>query len=121
MSSDELYIRYHGFIVPTETHSSESLMFAQDFTFKDDDVVAATYPKSGQCFTPERVKVRSLKSNDTNLLRFNCPTLGCTFSVIPSVRSDMFTFLESVSDLNVSQITTDLVKLLKVLLNTALL
>lgn len=50
MSSDELYIRYHGFKVPTETHSNESLMFAQDFTFKDDDIVAATYPKSGQCF-----------------------------------------------------------------------
>lgn len=51
MSSEEMYIVYHSFIVPKETHSSESLTFAQEFTFKDNDVVAATYPKSGQCLS----------------------------------------------------------------------
>lgn len=49
MSSDEMYIGHQGIIVPRETHSSESLMFAQEFAFKDDDIVAVTYPKSGQC------------------------------------------------------------------------
>lgn len=49
-SSGKLYLQYEGLIVPKETHSVESLTFAQKFAFKDDDVVAVTYPKSGQCF-----------------------------------------------------------------------
>ena len=44
-----MYLLYHGLLLPKETHSLESLKFVQDFTFKDDDVVTVTYPKSGQC------------------------------------------------------------------------
>ena len=50
MSSEELYFLCDGLMFPKETHSLESLKFAQDFTFKDDDVLAVTYPKAGQCF-----------------------------------------------------------------------
>lgn len=50
MSSEEMFLLFRGLLLPKETHSSESLKFAQEFTFKDDDVVAVTCPKSGQCF-----------------------------------------------------------------------
>ncbi|XP_026227831.1 sulfotransferase family 2, cytosolic sulfotransferase 3 isoform X1 [Anabas testudineus] len=53
MSSEDMYIHYHGMIVPKEAHSSESLTFAQEFVFKDDDVVSATYPKSGTVWMQE--------------------------------------------------------------------
>uniref|UniRef100_A0A3B3VD25 Uncharacterized protein n=1 Tax=Poecilia latipinna TaxID=48699 RepID=A0A3B3VD25_9TELE len=43
-----LYLEYQGLLFPRETHSAESLKFAQEFTLKDDDVLAVTYPKSGQ-------------------------------------------------------------------------
>lgn len=55
MFSEELYMQCHGFPIPTETHSLESLKFAQEFAFKDEDVLAVTYPKSGRCFY-ERLK-----------------------------------------------------------------
>lgn len=48
--SKEFYIEYEGLLLPTETHSLASVKFAQEFHFKDDDVIAVTYPKSGQCF-----------------------------------------------------------------------
>lgn len=48
--SEEMYLHYHGLIVPKETHSYESLEFAQGFKFEDDDVLAVTYPKSGESF-----------------------------------------------------------------------
>lgn len=51
MSSKEMYLLHHGLKLPKETHDLESLKFAQEFTFKDEDVVAVTYPKSGQCFS----------------------------------------------------------------------
>ncbi|XP_019220618.1 sulfotransferase family cytosolic 2B member 1 isoform X2 [Oreochromis niloticus] len=51
--SEEMYLRYHGLIVPKETHSYESLEFAQGFKFEDDDVLAVTYPKSGTIWMQE--------------------------------------------------------------------
>lgn len=51
MSSEEMDFLYHGLLLPRETHSVESLKFADEFTFKDDDVVAATYPKTGRCLS----------------------------------------------------------------------
>lgn len=49
MCSSELYTSFHGLLLPKETHSAESLRFAQEFSFQDNDVVAVTYPKSGRC------------------------------------------------------------------------
>lgn len=48
MATEEMFLSFHGLMVPKETHDLESLRFAHDFTFKDNDVVAVTYPKSGQ-------------------------------------------------------------------------
>ncbi|MEQ2160086.1 hypothetical protein GOODEAATRI_029896, partial [Goodea atripinnis] len=44
--SEDFYLEYQGLLLPRETHCAESLKFAQEFSFKDDDVVAVTYPKS---------------------------------------------------------------------------
>uniref|UniRef100_A0A3P9H5L7 Uncharacterized protein n=1 Tax=Oryzias latipes TaxID=8090 RepID=A0A3P9H5L7_ORYLA len=36
--SNAFLLKYEGILIPRETHSLESLKFAQDFNFKDDDV-----------------------------------------------------------------------------------
>lgn len=48
MATEEMFLSFHGLMLPKETHDFESLTFAHDFTFKDNDVLAVTYPKSGQ-------------------------------------------------------------------------
>lgn len=48
MADAELSLLYHGLLLPKETHSQESLDYMQKLTFKDDDVVGVTYPKSGK-------------------------------------------------------------------------
>lgn len=51
MAAQEMFLSFHGLKLPKETHDLDSLRFANEFTFKDNDVVAVTYPKSGQCFS----------------------------------------------------------------------
>ncbi|KAI3360782.1 hypothetical protein L3Q82_013022, partial [Scortum barcoo] len=53
MSSEEMYLQYRGLPVPKETHSLNSLKFAEEFTFRDEDILAVTYPKSGTIWMQE--------------------------------------------------------------------
>ncbi|CAL8337899.1 sulfotransferase family 2, cytosolic sulfotransferase 3 [Gadus morhua] len=47
------YIIHRGLLLPKETHTEESLRFAAEFEFKNDDVLIVTYPKSGTTWMQE--------------------------------------------------------------------
>ncbi len=48
MTEAELYSVYKGVYVPTHLHPSESLKYCEEFTFRPDDILIVTYPKSGE-------------------------------------------------------------------------
>ncbi|KAM7420331.1 hypothetical protein PAMA_014853 [Pampus argenteus] len=47
------YIQYRSLLLPYGAHSMESLEYAQNFSVKDTDVFAVTYPKSGTIWMQE--------------------------------------------------------------------
>ncbi|XP_078109624.1 sulfotransferase 2B1-like isoform X1 [Sander vitreus] len=53
MTSSTEYIQYHGILLPLQAHSKESLEYAENFSVKDTDVFAVTYPKSGTIWMQE--------------------------------------------------------------------
>lgn len=85
MTEAELYSVHEGVYVPTHLHPPESLKYYEEFTFRQDDILIVTYPKSGEflsfcdaahCNSADRNKLVMLCVSSLTLQQF---TIVITF------------------------------------------
>ncbi|XP_055021082.1 sulfotransferase 2B1-like [Boleophthalmus pectinirostris] len=67
MVDPNFYTLYQGMHVPSFFFTPESLKYWEDFTFRPDDVIVATYPKSGTNWAMEMVPL-VLSGGDSSLV-----------------------------------------------------
>ncbi len=48
MTEEELYTMYKGIYLPLHFNPPQALQYMEGITFRPDDVIIATYPKSGE-------------------------------------------------------------------------
>uniref|UniRef100_A0A8D3DXC4 Sulfotransferase n=1 Tax=Scophthalmus maximus TaxID=52904 RepID=A0A8D3DXC4_SCOMX len=55
MTEAELYSLYKGVYVPSSLYTPRSMKYYEDFSFRQDDIIIVTYPKSGTTWSQEIV------------------------------------------------------------------
>ncbi|XP_065109599.1 sulfotransferase 2B1-like isoform X2 [Paramisgurnus dabryanus] len=68
MTEAEMYSVYKGVYVPAQRYTTESLKYHEDFTFRPDDILIVTYPKSGTTWTQEIVPLIMSEGDFTPVL-----------------------------------------------------
>ena len=57
MTEEDKYTVYKGVHVLKGIHTTESLKYYEEFSFRPDDILIVTYPKSGKSFPGHSVEV----------------------------------------------------------------
>lgn len=73
MTEAELYTVYKGVYLVTAVHPPESLKYYEEFSFRADDVIIATYPKSGEWLSQNEIaQERERLLGDAKFANFFC-------------------------------------------------